>query len=343
MRARIFCKVGDLKGLSFDFAEEATIGRSPDCAVVLPVDLISGRHARIFYDAQRAAYMLEDLDSLNGTELDGMAVHGPERLDRLHVVGFARHELIFQRLDGATDAAAAVDSTAVDNDFVAVPAVAAAEPTEEADGTRIESDPLALPSWLRQRRETSPGAAGSQPPSPADEDGTRIEKGLPALPEILVRQGEPAADAQRETFDLAEVDSGAVAAVPSQPPPMAHRQAVAPADSSAVGKSFCLEVAESSGEMRRYPLRSGDNLIGREAEARVRLDRLDLSRRHATLIVVAGRVIVRDEGSRNHTYLEEAQIDTETEVPVGARLRFGGVEARLVEEPSESTPRKEDL
>ncbi len=45
--------------------------------------------ARITWDAEGGCYVLEDLDSLNGTDLDGQRVAGPEPLGHLHVITFA--------------------------------------------------------------------------------------------------------------------------------------------------------------------------------------------------------------------------------------------------------------
>jgi hypothetical protein len=47
-------------------------------------------------------------------------------------------------------------------------------------------------------------------------------------------------------------------------------------------------------------------------------------------------VWLRDEGSRNHTFVADEQISEEVEVEPGSDLRFGHLEARLtlVEDPA---------
>ena len=55
----------------------------------------------------------------------------------------------------------------------------------------------------------------------------------------------------------------------------------------------------------------------------------ELSRRHATLRVAEGRVWLRDEGSRNHTYVADEEISDEVEIEPGTALRFGRLQARL--------------
>lgn len=97
MRARLLCRIGPMRGADFDLGREATLGRHPDCAVVLPVPAVSGRHARIEWDEAAGSYFLEDLGSLNGTALDGEPLTGRERLDRLHVITLGgKLDLIFQ-------------------------------------------------------------------------------------------------------------------------------------------------------------------------------------------------------------------------------------------------------
>ena len=99
MRARLFCPVGDLKGSSFEIHGEAVIGRSAESSIVLASRSVSGRHARIAFDSEQGHFLLEDLGSLNGTQLDGAPVKGKETLGALHVITLGgKHELIFQDL-----------------------------------------------------------------------------------------------------------------------------------------------------------------------------------------------------------------------------------------------------
>ena len=68
--------------------------RGPD-----PLDLRVPRARRIRFDPHRERYVLEDLESANGTEVDGTPVRRPEPLGRLHVIRVAgRFDLIFQDL-----------------------------------------------------------------------------------------------------------------------------------------------------------------------------------------------------------------------------------------------------
>ncbi len=54
--------------------DEFVIGRGSDCHVILPERQVSRYHAKIWFENGR--YLLEDLDSKNGTHLNGSPVEG---------------------------------------------------------------------------------------------------------------------------------------------------------------------------------------------------------------------------------------------------------------------------
>lgn len=73
-------------GHRFELGGGATIGRSPDCDLVIDDTYVSGRHARI--QMEDGAAVLEDLGSTNGTLHNGSPVHAPVPLvvgDRLRL------------------------------------------------------------------------------------------------------------------------------------------------------------------------------------------------------------------------------------------------------------------
>ena len=96
VRAKLFCRTGELSGADQQIGSEATIGRSAENTLVLGASVISQTHARIFFDAAAGGYILEDLQSKNGTRLDGIRIDGRERLRDLHVVTLGEeHDFIF--------------------------------------------------------------------------------------------------------------------------------------------------------------------------------------------------------------------------------------------------------
>jgi pSer/pThr/pTyr-binding forkhead associated (FHA) protein len=100
MKAKLFCKTGQLAGAEYQIAGAATIGKNLDNSIVLYPNIISGRHARIFFDEKKNCYFLEDLGSRNGTKLDGVRVAEKEKLGNLHVITFAgAFDFIFHAFD----------------------------------------------------------------------------------------------------------------------------------------------------------------------------------------------------------------------------------------------------
>lgn len=74
--SRLVVIEGSLTGTQIPLASSAIlIGRSPSCTLVLDDDYSSSRHARIFPQAD--LWMVEDLDSTNGTFVDGERIFQP--------------------------------------------------------------------------------------------------------------------------------------------------------------------------------------------------------------------------------------------------------------------------
>ena len=73
------------------------------------------------------------------------------------------------------------------------------------------------------------------------------------------------------------------------------------------------------------PLRSGENIVGRDPTARVWLDSPSVSRRHARIVVATDRVTLEDLGSKNGTFAADVRVTTEVPLGDGHALRFGSV------------------
>lgn len=75
-----------LRGREFLVVGEATIGRAPECAIMLLDGYVSSHHARVFMRGGRL--WVEDLKSTNGTLVNGQRVRRPSALrpgDRLQI------------------------------------------------------------------------------------------------------------------------------------------------------------------------------------------------------------------------------------------------------------------
>ena len=71
---------GPLRGSHMEIAsvEDVTIGRGPDNDFQLGDDFASARHARLF--RRGSEWFIEDLDSRNGTFVQGTRIDQPERV-----------------------------------------------------------------------------------------------------------------------------------------------------------------------------------------------------------------------------------------------------------------------
>ncbi len=314
----------------FEIGARATIGRSAGNTIVIEEPAISGQHATIVYDAEEKCYFLEDLKSLNGTELDGTRVKERERLGRLHVITLAGSwDLIFQDLDLCAPADAPSEAAPgpsrpepepeskaqVEKD--APPAPQPAAEVDSGEGTRIEEGRFALP---RSVAEVDSG------------EGTRIEEGGFALPRSVaeVDSGE-GTRIEEGGFKLPQSMAGGEESGPGEEARSEEDRGESPiqAEPSGVARvSFRLEIPELA---LSFTLEEGENLIGRAEQATVRIDLADISRRHAVITVQGDKVTVRDEGSSNKTFIEDREVGREpVELLAGDVLLFGDVKANLL-------------
>lgn len=76
------------------FQSLATIGRSPTSTLVLPDTFASADHARI--TRRQGQWWLDDLDSRNGTTVNGVSIHGAVVLSSTDIIGIGRVKLRFE-------------------------------------------------------------------------------------------------------------------------------------------------------------------------------------------------------------------------------------------------------
>ncbi|MBX7099496.1 MAG: sigma 54-interacting transcriptional regulator [Myxococcaceae bacterium] len=89
-----------------------------------------------------------------------------------------------------------------------------------------------------------------------------------------------------------------------------------------------VEAIDGPGAGVRTFLAAGTVAVGTDALCELRLEDSAVSRRHATLELLPGAVMVRDLGSRNGTFYLEAKL-SQGRVPVGGTLRVGRTTLRL--------------
>ena len=76
---------------------------------------------------------------------------------------------------------------------------------------------------------------------------------------------------------------------------------------------------------RRFPLASGENIVGRDPDVDVRLDASTVSRRHARLVVRAEGTVLEDFGSKNGTFLGSARVTSPVQLSDGDAIGIGSV------------------
>jgi DNA-binding winged helix-turn-helix (wHTH) protein len=93
------------------------------------------------------------------------------------------------------------------------------------------------------------------------------------------------------------------------------------------------------GRGLRFALVQGENVVGRTADAHVRIPSNRVSRRHARIVVDGDSVTVEDLGSKNGVFVGEAQVTEPTLLAHGDELRLGQMAAtlRVVAADNEST------
>jgi pSer/pThr/pTyr-binding forkhead associated (FHA) protein len=94
-------------------------------------------------------------------------------------------------------------------------------------------------------------------------------------------------------------------------------------------EKFQLEVTVADGTSKTYPLKEGENLIGRLSTSDLCFDDPSISRKHATVTVKEGTVRLNDLGSKNGTFLDDQKVTGEIEIAPDAKIRFGLISAVL--------------
>ena len=75
VRARLLIQNGGFEGATYALtAEETLIGRNPGTDITLLDEGISREHALILWDAETDEFTIEDLQSTNGTKVNGKRV-----------------------------------------------------------------------------------------------------------------------------------------------------------------------------------------------------------------------------------------------------------------------------
>ncbi len=85
-------------------------------------------------------------------------------------------------------------------------------------------------------------------------------------------------------------------------------------------RSCCLQ-----WDARQFPLRPGENIVGRDPEVGIPLDSTTISRRHARITVSAIDALLEDLGSKNGTFVGGVRVTAPVRLADGDLVGFGSL------------------
>jgi len=307
MGARLFCSYGEHAGLSLDCSptvgEQVTIGREPNCDLVLDSEGVSNRHARIFWDGDQP--FLEDLNSLNGTDVDGERIRRPFRLGELHVLTLGRS-----------------------GDFFFVRPQSPKRQSRPEPSERVSESSLPAPS-PDQVNEAVPNVAEGV--SSADDDVTQDEPVSPVLP----RGAFDVPSGSEPPFDPTLDEQPAVVM-----PRVLREASHVAAPEVRTGMALATTIEETR---QLLPISEGRNRVGRDPGCEIRIEDNRISRYHAEVHLAGDTLTVRDLESTNGSFIDDDRLDPSQTIRVspGQILRLGDLELRIVthEETALEEPR----
>ncbi len=96
--ATLVIRSGGFEGMSYELrSEETLIGRNPTTDITLLDEGISREHALILFDREAGCYSIEDLQSTNGTLVNGKRVRSAKLSHGDEVrVGFTDFQFLFE-------------------------------------------------------------------------------------------------------------------------------------------------------------------------------------------------------------------------------------------------------
>jgi pSer/pThr/pTyr-binding forkhead associated (FHA) protein len=293
MKARLFSKTGQLAGCSFEVGNEATIGKSPGNTIQLLPDLISGKHARVFFDNNAQAFFIEDLGSRNGTMVDGVPVRGRTCLGVLHVITLAKmFDLVFQVIEENVKRKSV--ESGVERSESGRRAIPVQPPPKESEGVGQSR------TMLDDKPVSPPPIGNPDQAAPPERSKTVFEDQPMPTPGI----GTPG----RKDAGVRSVSPGNI-------------QAGSP-------RTFNLEVHLKEGP-KAFRLEEGETVVGRDSTCGLVLSDNSVSRRHAMISVQKGVVEIRDLDSKNGTFCGKERVTSPRRIQPGDQILIGNVKATI--------------
>ena len=95
---------GGFEGMEYELtSDETLIGRNPKTDITLLDENISREHAIVLLDEETGAYTIEDLQSSNGTKVNGKRIRSAELADTDEIeIGNTRFRFLLKEVSGAS-------------------------------------------------------------------------------------------------------------------------------------------------------------------------------------------------------------------------------------------------
>ncbi len=321
MRAKFFCKTGLMAGKEFFITEKASIGRHRRNSIIIPHKSVSNFHAGIYYDHEAKTFILKNLSSQNGVEIDGVRVDEIKRLEGVHVITIARSFDFFFQTVGVNNERGGQSSKPPKGGVETVPLRPAAPSWEgemKSQVSALESQSAANPNGHSRRHGNLPAV---QPEAPTYKT-TVVEN--PAQPPLK----KPKADngGKKQSLLKTVLQSG-VFRLPGSRSSLSKNRPSTTAQPQTT--DYFIELQLRLYRKKRFYLKTGENIIGRSKRCDIYIQNASLSKKHASILVTPEGLVLRDLGSTNNTYLQGGKVSEETRVKSGASIRFGWVETKL--------------
>ena len=95
---------GGFEGMEYELtSDETLIGRNPNTDITLLDENISREHAIVLFDEEPRAYTIEDLQSSNGTKVNGKRIRSAELVDTDEIeIGSTRFRFLLKGAPSAS-------------------------------------------------------------------------------------------------------------------------------------------------------------------------------------------------------------------------------------------------
>lgn len=317
-----------------------TIGRAEDAGLTIDSNMASRNHARISNSGNKVT--LEDLNSANGTSINGRRINAPTLLRDGDVFEIGDSKFRIRMKPSAPAPRPAATQPAID--AVDPPAIESPKADQEWKtrivflGDVVDEMPSALRRPAATISATPATATAAITPAPVAPAAPAAPRTAFVTPDVLIAPNlggrtvapappveppVPAAGPRTIFGGSLDLDMPAGLAL-GAPEPLA--ETMAPATMRMDAPPVQIRGVRLRGPAGTFMLNPGLSKVGRAPDSQVLLNDRDVSRWHASITVDRDSVVVEDRNSANGTQVDGTPISTPTRLESGSTVAFGQVE-----------------